>query len=148
MTTELNKRFCRFCQCERALSCFPRSQKAKRRVCLDHIRTVYRLKHTVGHGGSIAVEHFRRLKNAYQVFARDARKWFGGLKPQLRIQDLAVFIPADDSKGQWCVPVDPLKAISADNVRVLTDLEQRKTLLQLWQCTHDAALYAQALAKF
>ena len=148
---EEKERYCRFCKCMLSRSRFSKSTSEKkattrRRVCINHMRLVYRLKHTVQGGGSIAVEHFRILKNAYQVFARDARRVFGGLKPGLRIQDLATLIPSGQSA--WCVPLDPTRGISATNVRVLGDIEQRKTLLKIWESTRDGALYAAALSRF
>ena len=48
----------------------------------------------------------------------------------------------------WCVPLDPTLGISATNVRVLGDIEQRKTLLKIWESTRDGALYAAALSRF
>jgi hypothetical protein len=140
------KRFCRFCKCMLALSHFSKTtQKTKRRICVAHMRTVYRLRHTVVGGGSIAVEHFRLLKNAYQVSARDARTSFGGVKPRLRIQDLA---PLITSPGQFCMPRDPAQPLAEDNVCVLGSLEHRRTLLRLWETTRDTTLYAAALRCF
>ena len=138
-------RFCRFCNCMLSLSLFPK-QKAKRRVCRAHMRSIYQQRHAVSGGGSIELEHFRVLKNAYQIFTRDARVNFGGLKPSFHIKDLATVIGAGG--GQFCVPDDPSLPISKDNVRVLTNVEQRKTLLKLWSSTHDRALYAATLLCF
>ena len=144
-TDDDTTRFCRYCKCRLSLSHFSTRSARKRRVCMAHMRSVYRMRHTVQCGGSIAVEHFRVLKNAYQVFSRDARLVFGGLKPQLRIQDLAPFVPPT---GGWCMPVDPTCALGPTNLKVLADIEQRKTLLKLWESTRDPALYATTLRCF
>ena len=142
---ENGERFCRFCKCMLNLDRFPK-QKARRRVCLAHMRTIYQQRHTIAGGGTIELGHFRVLKNAYQVFTRDARICFGGLKPSLQIKELASVISTVG--GQFCVPSDPSLPISKDNVRVLTNIEHRKTLLKLWSSTHDRALYAATLLCF
>lgn len=140
------QRFCRFCKCHRDVSLFSRSDKAKRKVCIEHMRTVYRLRHTVEGGGSIAVDHFRVLKNAYQVMSRDSRQVFKGLKPQMRIQDLAPFINA--SGKQFGMPLDPILPIGPSNMLVVSSIDERKTLLRLWASTRDCALYASTLRHF
>jgi hypothetical protein len=139
-----DERFCRFCKCHRPLSCFAQGGKAKRRVCLDHMRTMYRMRQTVEGGGTLSVEHFRLLKNAYQLFVRDAKLVFGGLKPNaLRIHDLAEFI---HKEGQFCVPRNPLEALSPSNLALVHTLEHRRALLRVWSTTRNAEVYAKTLA--
>lgn len=140
------QRFCRFCKCQRALSYFSKSLKTKRRVCIEHMRSVYRLRHTVEGGGSIAVDHFRVLKNAYQVLSRDARHIFGGLKPKLRIQDLSPFLSPEG--GQFCLPLNPTLPISHTNLVVVASIEQRKTLLRVWGSTRNLELYVATTAHY
>ena len=140
------QRFCRFCKCHKDVSFFSRSDKTKRKVCIEHMRTVYRLRHTVEGGGSIAVDHFRVLRNAYQVMNRDSRQVFKGLKPQMRIQDLAPFL--DSSRRQFCMPLNPTLPIGPSNMLVVSSLEERRTLLRLWASTRDVSLYASTLQHF
>ena len=138
-------RFCRYCNCMLNLDMFPK-QKAKRRVCRAHMRSIYQQRHAITGGGTIELNHFRVLKNAYQIFTRDARLNFGGLKPSFHIKDLASVI--DASGNHFCVPRDPSLPISKDNVCILDNIEHRKTLLKLWSCTHDRNLYTATLSCF
>ena len=143
------ERYCRYCKQTLAVGNFFSGSKVKRYVCKEHMRSVYRMKHTVPCGGTIPVEHFRLLKNAYQALLRDARVVFKGHRARLHLQDLAPLISATAQPNtMWCVPVDPTQGISPTNVRVLASLEQRKALLLVWECTHRADIYASTLACF
>ena len=138
-----SERYCRFCKCALSLSEF--SPKGRRRVCRMHVQTMYRLRHTVAGGGALAVDHFRILKNAYQLMTKDARRCFGGLKTTLRIQDLA---PLISTEKQYCLPTNPTHPLTAQNAHILCHNDQRKALLKLWEATHDAELYTAMLMHF